>query len=372
MPQIEYLGQHVVYENPKPHVRSRHGYFPGLVQLPTGELLGLFVLGEAFESPNLATYVTRSLDFGRTWQLQGPLYDKSHEKLVSSEFMKPQILRDGSLMALGYRFYRPDPEAPIADPKTDGCLSGDEVVSFSSDEGRTWTVPKVFPHSTPELVEIPSRCLQLQSGDIVVTGGLFKMPDGTNPSGQFGVLLRSRDNGKSWDDTTRFISSPNRTITAYESHVCEMQPGRLVAICWAFDIRTGKQLPNQVVVSHDHGYTWSDPIDTGHMGQASNLMSLGGERLVSVHCHRGEKVGLYARIIDFTNDQWKVLHETVIWGASSTQRNTDGQQFHVIAKALRFGQASLLRLNNGEVLVTHWTVEEGQGKILAHRLRLKD
>ena len=55
-PIIEYVQGHVIYENPKPQLRSRHGYFPGVVQLPSGELLALFVMGEAFESVDQTTY----------------------------------------------------------------------------------------------------------------------------------------------------------------------------------------------------------------------------------------------------------------------------------------------------------------------------
>ena len=126
----------------------------------------------------------------------------------------------------------------------------------------------------------------------MATAGLFKMPDGTNPSGQFGPLLRSTDGGRTWDDRTRYFDSPDHSIAAYESHVCEMQPGRVVAICWAFDIAAGRYLHNQVTVSHDDGHTWSAPIDTGIQAESSNLLYLGGERLLSIHCHRGSDVGL--------------------------------------------------------------------------------
>ena len=74
---IDHIESHVVYENPQPMLRSRHGYFPGLVQLASGELLALLVIGEAFESVDLTTHVARSSDDGRTWTLQGPLLDKS-------------------------------------------------------------------------------------------------------------------------------------------------------------------------------------------------------------------------------------------------------------------------------------------------------
>src|SRR5579862_5234036 len=220
---IEYIESHIVYENPKPKARSRQGYFPGVVQLPSQELLALFVIGEAFESANLTTYVSRSKDLGKTWELQGPLCDKPRHPFPSSDFLKPQVLREGTLIALGYGFHHHDPDQSITIEETDGILPGDEIVSFSTDEGRSWTAPLVIPRSTPELLEIPARCLQLRSGDIVATAGLFKMPDGANPSGQFGVLFRSTDQGKTWDDKVHFFDSATKTVAAYESHICEMQ-----------------------------------------------------------------------------------------------------------------------------------------------------
>ena len=369
---IELVESHVVYENPKPMLHSRHGYFPGIVQLLSGELLALFVIGEAFESVDLTTYVSRSLDQGRTWRLQGPLFDPSRATRPTSDFMKPQLLHDGSLMALGYRFDRDDPEQPIAIAETDGALSGDDVVSFSRDDGHTWTEPRVIRRSTPELLELPSRPIQLQSGDILATGGLFKLPAGTNPSGQFGVLLRSTDNGRTWDDRTHYFESPSRTVAAYESHLAEMQPGRVVAICWAFDIAAGTYLHNQVTVSHDSGYTWSAPIDTGIQAESANLLYLGGERLLSIQSQRGRDGGLHVRLVDFDGDHWRPIEEKVIWGAGIGQQTKDGQSFFEFAGSIRFGQGSLTRLANGEILATHWCVIDGQGKVLTHRLRLRD
>ncbi len=66
----------------EPMLRSRHGYFPGLVQLASGELVALLVIGEAFESSTSRPTLPHSSDDGRTWTLQGPLLDKSRDSGV--------------------------------------------------------------------------------------------------------------------------------------------------------------------------------------------------------------------------------------------------------------------------------------------------
>ena len=367
---IDVIENITVYENPRPQVHSRHGIFPGLLQLPSGELLALFVLGEAFESPDSTTVVSRSQDGGRSWELQGPVYDKSAVQVVTSDSMKATRLRDGRLIAVGYRFHRHDLEQGVSLEETGGVLPGDDVVCFSRDEGRTWTIPQVIPRSTPELQEISGPCIETRAGDLLAVAGIFKMPDGSNPSGQFGVLLRSRDQGETWDDRGRFFDLPGGEVTAWESRICEMQPGRLVAITWAYDFPAAKHLPNHVAISRDNGHTWSEPINTGHLAQASNLMWLGDDLLLTIHCHREGDLGVCVRIIDLGGDRWKPLEEKFIWNAGDRLATKSGQVIHEMFQSLRFGQASLLPLQDGTILASYWSNEEGQGRIRAHRLKV--
>jgi len=365
---IEYVEPCIVYDNPRPHVHSRHGYHPGLAQLPNGELLALFLRAEAFEAPNGTTYISISDDLGRTWRLHGPLYDKAVLARETTDTMKPLVLRDGTVIATGYRFYRDDPEEAIAIPESGGFQPGDNIVTFSNDGGRSWKTPEVIRRSYPELLELSGPCIETASGDVLGTAGFYKLPDGSNPSGQFGAILRSRDKGKTWDDHTLFL--PPGAITPWETRLCEMQPGRLVVMIWAYDGKQDRHLPNHVTVSHDNGYTWSPLINTGHMGQASNLLWLGGEYLLTIHAHRGEDPGIYVRIVDFSKDAWSVVDEGVIWGRELGQQTHQGQSMRQMFSSLRFGQPSLLRLHNGEFLASHWSIEEGQGKIRTHRLRI--
>jgi sialidase-1 len=368
---IDYIESHVVYENPKPHVHSRQGYFPGLTVLPSGEILAMFMLAEAFEAPNGTTYVARSADGGRNWQLEGPVYDKRVVGHETTDVIKPALLRDGSLIAIGYRFDRYDPEQGIGIEETSGLLPGDDIVCFSVDNGKTWSVPQAIPRSRPELIEISGPCLQLRSGDLVAVGALLKMADGSNPSGQQGILVRSRDGGRTWDDRTVFFRAREGNLTPYESRLGEMPDGRLVALVWAYDTGCDQHHANMAAVSYDGGYTWSAPIDTGVMAQASNLLHLRGDLLLTIHAHRGDDPAIRVRLVDFADDRWRVMEEKAIWGAGAGPQTHAGQSMAAMFTSLKFGQPSLVRLSGDEYLAAHWSVEDGQGKIRAHRLRVR-
>lgn len=360
---LKLLDHRVVYDNPIPNLVSRHGFFPGIVTLPSDELLGMFCIGEAFESA-LTVYLTRSGDRGRSWQLQGPLYDDAQDDPPNMDSMKPLLLDDGTLIATGYRFLRPDPEVLI-NPQTGGVPDGANIISFSRDDGHSWTVPEPMELDAQEILELSGPCVQLSDGDVVGVAAPYPMWDGSNPSGCVGVLLRSGDKGRTWSESVYF-RAPEGHIKPYEARICEMQPGRLVVLLWALDEEAGRSRPNMIVVSHDNGRTWSQPIDTGVPGQASNLIYLGGERLLTVHCHReGDPIGLYVRVVDLTNDEWNTIEEAKVWDGATSQRISD---LRAMGTAVKFGQPSLLPLGDGEVLAYHWAIEQNQGRILAHRL----
>jgi len=367
---IDYLESHVVYENPKPHVHSRHGYFPGALCLPGGELICLFVLAEAFEAPDGTTFITRSKDSGRTWHVQGPLYDKRVVGFETTDALKATLLADGRMVAVGYRFHRHDPEQAIGIEETGGVLPGDNIVCFSDDCGKSWTVPQILERSWPELIEVSGPCVETASGDLLAVGALMKLPDGSNPSGQTGVLLRSRDGGSTWDDREVFFQTAAGAMTPLESRICEMQPGRLVVLSWAYDTSAQQHRTNHVVVSHDNGRTWSAPIDTGHWGQASNLFYAGGDKLLTIHAHRGPEYGLFVRLVDFSGDCWQLIDEKLIWDGAPTGQTGGSRPMIAMFKALRFGQPSLVQLHGDEFLAFHWVVEDGQGRIRAHRIRV--
>ena len=371
MTSIAVLDHHVIYDNPIPELRARHGYFPGLVRLPSGDLLALFCIAEALDAANSVTVVSRSKDSGNTWSLEGPLYEKAPDRQFDSFYMKPLVLDDGGLIATGYRFHRTDPDQTLANAETDGMRDGDNIISFSADEGHTWSTPEVISRRRPELVEASGPAIQLRSGALLFGGSLFPMWDGSHPSGFVGVLLRSEDQGKTWDDQTHFFEDPQQRFMPSEPRFCEMQDNRVVSLVWTTDHAAAINLSNHMTVSEDGGKTWTAPIDTDIQAQASNLLYLGNDLLLTIHSHREgnpEDIGLTVRIADISGNSWATISERTIWQGAPPSRvgNYSG-----MAMSLKFGQPSLLRLDDGEILATHWAVQNGQGRILTHRLRVE-
>jgi sialidase-1 len=364
---MKVLERVVLFTNPMPHLRSRHGYFPGVAALPDGTLLALFSMGEAFESADSTTVAARSDDGGKSWVLEGPIRERTTTDLPVSDYMKPTVLADGRVMAMGYQFDRRDPERAIGNPATGGVLPGDVIASFSSDRGKTWTPSRVVPAGYPELIEVSGPCLQLRSGELLAGGALFKRWDGTMPSGQKGVLLRSRDAGRSWSDDGVYFDTPGHVVSPFESRFCEMQDGRIVALVWAYDQAKGVTLGNQVTVSRDGGRSWSAPQQTGIVAQSSSLIWLGGERLLTIHSHRSPPVGLVVRLVDVSDDRWRVVKESSIWTGHGSD---DFRSLADLALSVRFGQPSLVPLPDGVILAVHWSIEEGQGMIRTHRLSI--
>jgi hypothetical protein len=96
-------------------------------------------------------------------------------------------------------------------------------------------------------------------------------------------------------------------------------------------------------------------------------MYLAGDRLAAIHCQREGDIGLFVHVVDFADDKWRILAKSKIWEGVTSQRVG---RIADMGKGLKFGQASLLPLDDGDILAAHWAIEDGQGRILTHRIRI--
>lgn len=350
-----------VYDNPIPQLRSRQSAFVQCIELPDGRLLATHVLGEAFESADQTAYISESTDGGRTWSASWQAFPvrKGKDGIPESGGGKLTYLPDGRLLMFGYKMQRSDPDLPAASPVTGGVLKDKVFYCISEDGGRTWSEDVEVPTTWVASTEASAPIYILQDGSWATPISGFPTWDGTMVSRLCGRLLRSYDNGQTWNDDTVCLEFPGDTVTCYEQRMCQLEDGTLVVIGWNEDTKTGERLHNHVAFSFDNGKTFSAPVDTGIQGQASSIMALEGTRVLSLHALRRDtdEPGIYACIADVAGGQWKQESFERIWAPVVPM--TKDNRFAEIFSFLKFGQPAAIRLRDGNLLMYHWVCEEG-------------
>jgi sialidase-1 len=368
---FEILESHVIYENPLPQLTSRHSFFPSIVQLANGDLLASHVLGQAFESVDQSTYLSRSTDKGRSWELLPPINIHKEREYITSDYLKLSKIENNGLLLFGYEYFRLDPDLPIGNPENGGTLPDRVIMLKSFDLGTTWSKPHEIATSFLHQVEASAPILELKSGVWVSPATGFPSWNGVLPDRQCGRLLRSIDYGNSWDDSSIIMEFPRNTISIYEQRICQMpDTGTLIVISWNEDIISGERYPNHYAVSNDDGNSFSGPYSTGVMGQASSVMPIDGNRLLALHSIRRDtdRPGIYGYIVNLKNNTWDIEYSNIIWEPQSPM--VKNSRMAEVFSFLKFGQPSAIKLLDGSIAMVHWATENGQGKTIYTRLSI--
>ena len=343
----------IVYQNPEPLLVSKQGIFPGVSLLPNNDLLIIFSIGQAFDSSDQRAFVTKSQDNGRSWSTPKQLHNHIYDKNVETDTLKPLVLQNGNLIATGYAFVRPDPLTPIVDPITFDVLPLKNKISFSNDNGESWSIPNNFNVLNKPL-EISGPCIQLSSGRILAACPPFHLGE----TGHSGWIIYSDDNGKTWDKLSDFFNTPTGEIAAWECRLCEIDNNGVAVIFWTYDNVKKINLNNHIVFSKDGGESFGEAIDTGVKAQASNLMWLGENTLLTIHSHRESPSGLIIRKVNIANSKFEILTELDLFQDENME--SDSTNISKQFGSLKFGQPSLIQLPNKEILATCWCYENNQ------------
>lgn len=367
---MKVLASSVIYDNPLPQLRSRHGFFPNACQLSDGTLAAAFAIGQAFESVDSASHISFSTDGGLTWSAPKTMYSLEGREGELTDYCKLTALPDGRLIAFGYTYLRADPELPIGNPLTGGVLDDFIYYSLSEDGGKTWSAVEKASCAWGPHVEASAPITVLRDGSWITPIAGFPDWEGKMHGKLCGRALRSNDGGKTWNDDVVCMDFSPRQVTCYEQRMCQLESGAIVCIGWNEDVVTGQRLDNHYTVSYDNGKTFSQPVTTGVRGQASSVCALGGEKLLALHAVRRDtdRPGIYGYVIDFSRKTWNVVDELLIWEpAMPVVKDTKMAEIFAF---LKFGQPGALLLRDGNVLMTHWYAENGQYKVAATRIQL--
>ena len=363
------LDLNIIYENPLPQLRSRQAAFPNVCQLADGTLLAAFQIGEAFESIDCASHICRSTDGGKTWTAPKKMFANTLQGRPISEGCKLTTLPDGRVIAVGYGYYRDDPELPVGNPETGGLLDDFVFYSFSKDNGETWSALEIIECAWGPHVEASAPLYVLQDGSLITPITGFPCWDGSMAGPEAGRALRSADGGKTWNDDPICMKFDER-VTCYEQRMCQLESGAILNIGWNENLTTGERLNNHYTVSYDNGETWSEPITTGIQGQASSMCALGGEKLLAIHSIRRDtdRPGIYGYVVDFSQKTWNIVDQALLW-EPATPMIKDSRMAEIFS-FVKFGQPIAIKLQDGSLLLSFWYAQEGQYKTVCMPIEL--
>jgi sialidase-1 len=356
--EIKVIGTGLIYRNPKPHVHSIQASFPTVVTMDNGEMLAAVLLGEAFESANIHSNILRSTDGGETWQLEGPIYPGTRDRLTSDQ-VRITAFPGGEVVAFMVRHDRSDhPEEGLTNHENLGFVPTELLILRSADYGHTWTEPEtVVPPVVGPAFEHSSPIVQLKDGRWIWPTSTWRGWNGDCPGGMRVLALVSHDRGKTWPEHMEVMNMSGNRVTIWESKIVELPDGRLLAAGWPYSETTGKDLPNHYAISNDGSTTWTAPMSTGLIGQTLTPFVLDDGRVLSVY-RRIDKPGLWANVSHLEGDAWVNDSATPMWGTQAAGLTTHSENMAQNFTVLRFGSPSVTRLPDGVLFVSFWCYED--------------
>jgi len=298
---------------------GRNVYFPTAERLKNGQVAVVYYDSPDHVSPAGRISMVRSADQGRTWSpptvvVDGPRDDRD-----------PSIVETSQGTLLVSYFESDDTPSPS---------SRGVFVTRSEDAGRNWS-PPIPVTTTLDGAATSAKIVQLDDGDLLVPiyGGRGGSRDAV------AVVVRSTDDGRTWAKETETTIASAPGVSFVEPALASVGDGRLIAM-----IRTeGAERNAQESYSIDGGRTWSPPVRTALVAQASDLLPLreGEDRSLLVHTW-GDVSGRFGdsrptvmqviRFREFPNTRFTseptLLHQGHCWsdeGYPSSVRMADGR-----------------------------------------------
>ena len=341
----------VVYRNPKPHVKAVHAWHPTLILLPGDRLLATFDLGEAVESLDYRTYFSHSHDGGLSWSQPTPMFEDPHSRR-STHTVRPALLRDGSLVAVGGRFFRDDPEQGICNRNNMGLVEMELFLLRSNDEGRTWSGPEpLTPPLTGPAFEVAHGIVELQDGRWLWPTSTWKGWSGDAPNGMKAVAFVSYDHGKTWPEYIDIFDGYRDGLIHFEQSLVVLPDNRLLACAWVIDERTG-QTCDVVYSVADEDLHFKSSCSTGLPGETSKLVVLADGR-VACFFRSLEEPGLGTAYVAIHGDQWHTQKQFTAWRGAPTALFGSRSAADELSD-LKLGYPSPVALPSGKVMCAFW------------------
>ena len=306
------------------------GYFPVLIKLQDGSL-GAVVRGGA---PHIGIKGRmdwiRSTDGGKTWSPPAVVADSKWDD------RNPALgqMADGTIV-MAYA------EAQTYNEQGEWDTSAGEYKLFfalSRDNGATWTEKQKLYTGAIRGGSPFGRIIVLSDGTALMPLYGGRDPDWTGPpevpevKGTITGLVRSRDNGRTWEDFSVVAGDGQHN----EMSLLALTDEHVLAV-----VRTTRGSLDQFG-SHDGGYTWSEPKPLTQASQhPGDIWRLDSGKLLLVWGNRREPLGVGSAISEDDGATWRYDDRVQLaW----TSNNGD------------CGYPSLVQLDDGQIVMLYYSV----------------
>jgi BNR/Asp-box repeat protein len=352
--------------------------FSTITALSDGTLLATARAGNDKDSDEELIEFYRSTDQGTTWS---PPATPFRDVNVNGRFgtlkhcYLTELAPDHLLAAVMWIDRTAHPGKPLFNPKTEGCLPMAILVANSRDQGHTWTPWRKVP--MPEDIGPPSLTnpvLKLADGSLAMSIETNKTYDDATKWMQKTVFLHSTDKGQSWSVPISVAEDPAARIYNWDMRCGVGVDGRIVTFAWTYDTEAEKYLNIHRRISADGGRSWTPAADLGFADQAGPPAMLADGRVVLAWVDRYADRCIRARLAPAIDAPFDPASEVIIYQYEEPPEARSRETGDLLA-AMRmwsYGLPYAAELDNGEVLVTYYAGDGGEGGAMsAHWARLK-
>jgi BNR repeat-like domain len=342
-------------------IDDRDCAFPGAVQLPNGELLCSYSVGNGPEVGG-GTDFARSTDGGNSWTVEGTILPHDENNKIGN-FLKLSLAKDSkTIIAYG------------SDISTDlevqfGNRNSKPLFCTSTDNGKSW--------SRPNRVSMGVDCpLEVSCKMVVTSSGRFLAPAATLPDkehlGEKVLVAISDDKGSTWQKPSTVFQDPEGKTAFFEQKITEIEPGKLLAIAWTASFGDYVDQENHFSLSNDDGSTWTSAISTGIKAQTMSAIPLGNDRLLLLYNRRYGNQGIVMALVNFSGDgPWEIVHEGMMYDTNSFNERSKDVTFGIDEfDDFAFGYPTAIPLQDGNIFATFWCKEEGKFVIRWTKLKV--
>lgn len=266
--------------------------FPCITILPSGRWLAAFKTAEIKgDCDFIQSVMTWSDDEGKTWitpfdPVKLPDINGIPGQKRAIYFMP---LGGKRVLMLSMWVDSSDTSKPFYDPENESLKDTRIFISFSEDEGATWSDPELMitdPIQDP--VPLTGPPFMLRDGTIVCQFEVNKHNWDKSKWVHKSAMIFSVDGGKTWKDVVKITEVPDMYYWDQRPNV--MSDGiSILDFFWTLDGKSQKYLNIHARESLDGGRTWGDIWDTGIYGQPGQPVDLGDGRIATIEIDRSDR-----------------------------------------------------------------------------------